>query len=67
MCECGKKGSISVKSHHFKSIFHKQDMERVKLVGDSTTPITTIDDDADTYFDCGICRIPLDLPLSHFF
>jgi hypothetical protein len=37
------------KSIHFKSIFHKQYMERVMVEADSTTPITTIDDDVDTH------------------
>jgi hypothetical protein len=35
-------------------------MERLMLEAESTTPITTIDDDADTQLVRGICYIPLE-------
>jgi hypothetical protein len=58
-CECGNISTWFHKSRHFKSIFHKQYMERVMVEADSTSPIKTIDDDADTQLVRGICYIPL--------
>jgi hypothetical protein len=59
-CECGEINTWCNKSRHLKRKFHKQYMERLMLEAESTTPITTIDDDADTQLVRGICYIPLE-------
>jgi hypothetical protein len=61
MCECGKKGSINDKSRYFKSIFHKQYMERV--TSETTIPVVpspVVPTITDTYLNRGICHIALD-------
>ena len=58
MCECGKHYSNNSKSQHFKSIFHKQYMER--LILDTTIPVVQeVPLIADICLERGICHIPL--------